>query len=64
LLRGYAIPGQTSTSYQAPPSAVSQVAGLGLTGVAANKLLGGKKGGKVKNKNGIVGIGLQKAMLH
>jgi hypothetical protein len=34
LLRGYAIPGQTATQYQAQPSIASQVAGLGTTGIA------------------------------
>jgi len=35
LLRGYAIPGQTATQYQAAPSAVSQLAGLGTAGIGA-----------------------------
>jgi hypothetical protein len=34
LLRGYAVPGQTATQYQAQPSIASQVAGLGTTGIA------------------------------
>ncbi len=34
LLRGYALPGTTATTYQAAPSAVSQVAGLGTAGIA------------------------------
>jgi hypothetical protein len=34
LLRGYAVPGQTATQYQAAPSIASQVGGLGMTGVA------------------------------
>jgi hypothetical protein len=44
LLRGYAIPGQTATQYQAAPSAVSQIAGLGTSALAANKLLGASGG--------------------
>jgi len=35
LLRGYAIPGQTATQYQAAPSVVSQAAGLGTAGIGA-----------------------------
>jgi len=34
LLRGYAIPGQTSTQYQAQPALASQIAGLGTAGIA------------------------------
>jgi len=35
LLRGYALPGTTSTQYQAAPSLVNQVAGLGTAGIGA-----------------------------
>lgn len=34
LLRGYAIPGQTTSQYQAAPSVASQIGGLGMTGIA------------------------------
>jgi hypothetical protein len=34
LIRGYALPGTTSTQYQAAPSSVSQIAGLGTAGIA------------------------------
>jgi hypothetical protein len=34
MIRGYATPTQTTATYQAPPSTVSQVAGLGTTGIA------------------------------
>ena len=34
LLRGYAIPGQTTTSYQAQPSIAAQIGGLGTAGIA------------------------------
>jgi hypothetical protein len=34
LLRGYAMPGQTTTSYQAQPALASQIAGLGTAGIA------------------------------
>jgi hypothetical protein len=35
LLRGYALPGTTSTQYQAAPPLVNQVAGLGTAGIGA-----------------------------
>jgi hypothetical protein len=35
LLRGYAVPGQTTTQYQATPSITSQMAGLGTAGIGA-----------------------------
>jgi len=35
LLRGYAVPGQTTTQYQAQPSITSQMAGLGTAGIGA-----------------------------
>jgi len=35
LLRGYALPGTTTTQYQAAPSLVNQVAGLGTAGIGA-----------------------------
>lgn len=44
LVRGYAVPGQTATQYQAAPSAVSQIAGLGTSALAANKLMGASGG--------------------
>jgi hypothetical protein len=34
LLRGYALPGTTTSQYQAAPSLASQVGGLGMTGIA------------------------------
>lgn len=39
LLRGYAVPGQTTTSYQAAPSGVSQLAGLGTAALGASQLM-------------------------
>lgn len=56
LLRGYAVPGSTTTTYQAAPSMASQLAGLGTAGIAAAqlaKLPGAKKGGAVKRKAGV-----------
>jgi hypothetical protein len=35
LLRGYALPGTTTTQYQAAPTLVNQVAGLGTAGIGA-----------------------------
>ena len=46
LLRGYAVPGQTATQYQAAPSMISNLAGLGTAAYGASKLMAG--GGKVK----------------
>jgi hypothetical protein len=34
LIRGYAVPGSTTTQYQATPSVGSQIAGLGTAGIA------------------------------
>ncbi len=61
LLRGYQTPVTTVSQYQAAPSPVSQLAGLGLTGAAAYGLASGKKkGGKIEE--GIDTLALQKAM--
>ena len=46
LLRGYAVPGQTATTYQAPPNAASQIAGLGIGAAGLSKMFA--KGGAVK----------------
>jgi hypothetical protein len=35
LLRGYAVPGQTTTQYQAQPTLANQLAGYGTAGVSA-----------------------------
>jgi hypothetical protein len=48
LLRGYAIPGQTMTQYQAAPSMASQLAGLGMGAYGLSRMMGQKKGGVVK----------------
>jgi hypothetical protein len=48
ILRGYAVPGQTTTQYQAPPSMASQLVGLGTAGVGLSKLAG-KAGGSTKD---------------
>jgi hypothetical protein len=35
LIRGYALPGTTTTQYQAAPTAINQIAGLGTAGIGA-----------------------------
>ena len=61
LLRGYATPTTTVSQYQAAPSPISQLSGLGLTGAAMYGLAGGgkKKGGKIKEK----GDGIDELMI-
>ncbi len=49
LIRGYAAPTTTSTSYQAAPNTLSQLGGLGATAVGAYGALSShKKGGAIK----------------
>jgi hypothetical protein len=48
LLRGLPLQSATTQSYQAPPSAVSQLSGLGLTGAAAYGMMK-KEGGIIKS---------------
>jgi hypothetical protein len=48
LLRGLPLQSATTQSYQAPPSAISQISGLGLTGAAAYGLMK-KEGGIIKS---------------
>jgi hypothetical protein len=63
LLRGYATPTVTTSQYQASPSPMSQIAGLGLTGAAAYGMMGKKKGGAIKSKgDGLDKLGLYNAM--
>jgi hypothetical protein len=68
LLRGYAIPGQTTTQYQAAPSLASQFTGLATTGLAANKLYGGASGGrpqdfkKYRRRDGLDTLGMYNVM--
>jgi hypothetical protein len=51
LLRGYATPTTTTSQYAAAPSAASQIAGLGTTGLALAGL-GKKEGGVIKFAEG------------
>jgi hypothetical protein len=63
LLRGYAVPGTTTTQYQAAPPLANQLAGYGTAAIGASQLsnaLGKKKGGTVKS--GIANLGLYNAM--
>ncbi len=68
LLRGYALPGQTVTSYQAQPSGLQQAVGLGIAGFGAMRPTGapgsvaaGKAGGLVA-KSGIHTLALKKTL--
>jgi hypothetical protein len=61
LLRGYATPTTSVANYQASPSPMSQMAGLGMAGAAAYGLAK-KKGGTIKSGDGIDKLGLYNAM--
>ena len=63
LLRGYAIPGMSTTQYQAAPSMTSQIAGLGTAAAGAYGLMK-KKGGAIKEPKGrgIDSLGLRNAL--
>jgi hypothetical protein len=63
LLRGYAVPGTTTTQYQAQPTLANQLTGFGTAAIGATALsnaMGKKKGGTVRS--GIAGLGLANAM--
>jgi len=62
LLRGLPMTNTTSQTYTAPPSMLSQVAGLGLTAAGLGAFKSNAKGGAIKEKksNGIVCIALSK----
>lgn len=61
LLRGYATPTTSTSTYQASPSPMSQMAGLGMTGAAAYNLMK-KKGGVIKAGDGLEELGMYHAM--
>ena len=61
LLRGYATPTTTTSTYQASPNPMSQMAGLGLTGAAAYGMMK-KKGGVIKSGDGLEELGMYRAM--
>ena len=68
LLQGYSAPTASSTTYQAAPSALSQIGGLGATalGLAGSAGAFKKKGGVIKEKKyaggGLVELAISKAM--
>lgn len=66
LLRGLPLQQATTQTYQAPPSAVSQIAGLGTAGVGAYGLGRSagifRAGGKVKASDGLAELGLYNVM--
>jgi hypothetical protein len=66
MLRGLPTQQSTVQGYQAPPSGISQLTGLGMTGIAGyglGKQVGAfKKGGSVKGSDGLAELGLYNAM--
>lgn len=62
LLRGYAVPGQTMTQYQAAPSPLSQLAGIGGTAASIYGLTQKKAGGVIKDRDGIDDLAIRKIM--
>lgn len=61
LIRGYAVPGQTTAQYLPPPSGISQLAALGTAGIGLNAL-GKKAGGMIKDEGGIDRLALRDAL--
>ena len=66
-LRGLPLQSTTTAGYQAQPSTISQLSGMGLTGAAMYGMTGGfgskKKGGVIKErKDGIDTLGMYNAM--
>ena len=62
LIRGYSTPTTTTSTYQASPNPMSQMAGLGLTGAAAYSMLNRKAGGVIKEGDGLDDLGVYHAM--
>jgi hypothetical protein len=65
LLRGYAMPGTTTTQYQAQPTIMNQAIGLGTAGIGAAGLynaLNKKKGGVIHEPKGIDYLALRNVM--
>ena len=60
LIRGLPMTQQAASVYQAPPSTLSQVAGLGLTAAGLGAFKSNAKGGAIKKSNGIMDLALQK----
>jgi hypothetical protein len=61
LTRGLPLQTGTTQSYQAAPSAISQLSGLGLTGAAAYGLMK-REGGVIKASDGLDDLGLYNVM--
>lgn len=59
MLRGVPLTQQSQSIYQAPPSALSQVAGFGTAVYAADKAFGKKKGGRIPGA-GLADLALEK----
>ena len=51
---------QSASVYQAPPSTLSQVAGLGLTAAGLGAFKSSAKGGAIKKSNGLMDLALKK----
>jgi hypothetical protein len=58
ILRGLPMQQSTGSVYQTPPSAVSQVAGLGVAGLGLSKLAGLAEGGAVKRSAGLAELAI------
>lgn len=61
LIRGLPMQSSTTQSYQAAPSGISQLAGLGL-GAYGMSQIGKKKGGRIKESDGLDKLGLYNAL--
>lgn len=62
LLRGQAAPATTVSQYQAAPSGISQLAGLGMGAYGLSRAIGNKKGGKIEDKDGIDDLLIHRTM--
>ena len=60
LIRGLPMTQQSASVYQAPPSTLSQVAGLGLTAAGLGAFQSHAKGGEIKKSRGLVDLALAK----
>lgn len=60
LIRGLPMTQQSASVYQAPPSTLSQVAGLGLTAAGLGAFKSSAKGGAIKKSNGLMDLALKK----
>jgi hypothetical protein len=60
LIRGLPMTQQSASIYQAPPSTLSQVAGLGLTAAGLGAFRSNAKGGAIKKSNGLMDLALKK----